>query len=91
MPPRSNQKAYVCLHVFEDSRPIKLVIRDDEGWCFLCGDMHPDTADSYRVVGAGNLFERDESLKEIENLEKNYEAEREEVGRRWIITPTAMN
>lgn len=91
MPPRSDRRAYVCLHVFENTHPIKLVARDEDGWCFLCGDMHPDTAESYRVVGAGHLFDRDKSLKEIENLEKNWEAEREEVGGRWIITPTAMN
>ena len=90
MAPSRNQKAYVCLHVFENSRPVKLVIRDEDGWCFLCGDLHPDTAEAYRVVGAGHLFDRDASLREVEALEMNCEAERQEVGEKWIITSTIM-
>lgn len=91
MPHPLGRLSYVCIHVFENSCPIKLVTRDEDGWCFLCGDTHPDSADYYRVVGAGHLFDRDHTLKEIEDLEENWEAEREYVGGEWFTTPSASN
>ncbi|MCV3764150.1 hypothetical protein [Rhizobium sp. TRM95796] len=91
MPPLANQKSYVGIHVSEDTRPIKLVTRDEDGWCFLCGDLHPQDGASYRVVGAGHLFERDQTLLQLESLDLNYEAERSEVGSPWIITLSKMN
>jgi hypothetical protein len=37
------------------------------------------------------LFDRDHTLKEIEDLEENWEAEREYVGGEWFTTPSASN
>jgi hypothetical protein len=91
MPIHDNQKSYVCLHIFENTRPVKLVVRDADGWCFLCGDLHPETADSFRVVGAGHLLERDPSLKALDDLEEGWEAERESTEGEWIITPSVTN
>jgi hypothetical protein len=91
MPIRPNQKAYVCIHVFENTRPVKLVTRDEDGWCFLCGDVHPDTADSYRVVGAGHILGRDPTIRAIDNLPMDWEAERVDADGEWFMTPSAEN
>jgi len=84
--PSFHQKSYVCIHVFDQSRPVLLVSREDGDWCFLCGDLHADSADYYRVVGLGHVVERDPSLNSILDLSPNEEAERVAVGERWIRT-----
>lgn len=84
--PSFHQKSYVCIHVFDQSRPVLLVSRDDGSWCFLCGDLHPDSADHYRVVGLGHVIERDPSLGSILDLLPGEEAERAAIGERWIRT-----
>jgi len=84
------RKAYVCGHVFENTRPILLVAHEDEDWMFLCGrdDHDPDT---YKVVGVGHLISRDTSLQECADLEDGFEAERPAVGRQWIRTAIDAN
>lgn len=84
--PSFDQKSYVCIHVFDQSRPVLLVTREDGDWCFLCGDLHPESADYYRVVGLGHVVARDQSLNSILDLSPNEEAERVAVGERWIRT-----
>ena len=79
----SHQKAYVCIHVFEGSRPVLLVSRRDGDWCFLCGDGHEDVADNYRVIGASHLFARDPTLAEVADLPPDFEAERATAGGPW--------
>lgn len=81
-----HQKSYVCIHVFADSRPVLLVSRPEGDWCFLCGGEHPEDASAYRVVGIGHVFEKDPTLKSLEDLAPDWEAEREEVGKPWIRT-----
>ena len=82
----SNLRAYVCIHVFDDTRPILLVSRAGGPWCFLCGDVHPSDASSYRVVGIGYLFDRDSRLLELTGLPPDWEAERQDVDSVWIRT-----
>lgn len=54
---------YCCPHVFDNSRPILLVIRDPDGdWQFLCG-KEDDIGTSPHHVGVGHLLERDPSLE----------------------------
>lgn len=79
-------KSYVCIHVFENTRPVLLVSRVDGDWCFLCGGMHDDSASSYRVVGIGHLIDRDPTLVAILDLESDWEAERAAVDQRWLRT-----
>jgi len=79
-----NTRAYVCIHVYEDTRPILYVTRADGDWCFLCGDGHPDNADQYRVVGRGHLIDRDPGLLELMDLAPEQEANRDNVGSPWI-------
>lgn len=86
MPIDLRQKSYLCVHVFEGSRPVLLVSRPDGDWCFLCGEGHPENASSYRVVGIGYVFENDPSLSSLRDLAPDWEAERETVGKPWIRT-----
>ena len=57
-------KSYVCIHVFDRSRPVLYVTRPDGDWCALCGDDHPDDANSYRVVGIGHVIDFDPTVAE---------------------------
>lgn len=81
-----HHKAYVCIHVFEGSSPVKLVSRPDGDWCFLCGEEHDEDASSYRVVGIGHTFDKDPSLTELQDLPEDWEAERENLGAKWLRT-----
>ena len=76
-------KAYVCNHVFDGSRPILLVTRDDGDWCFLCGDVHEQNASAYKTVGIGHVVGADPSLIELRDLPADWEAEREQVDSPW--------
>jgi hypothetical protein len=78
-----HEKAYVCIHVFERTRPILLVDRTDGDWCFLCGELHNDNASEYRVVGIGHVLENDPTLSAILDLPTDYEAERPSVSDNW--------
>lgn len=82
-----HQKAYVCTHVFEGSKPILLVSRPDGDWCFLCGEEHEDSASAYEVVGIGHVVELDASIRELCDLPANWDAERESPGHPWACTP----
>ncbi len=82
----NNTRAYVCVHVFEKTSPVFLVSRPDGDWCFLCGAMHGDEPDEYRVVGFGHLVEDDPSLRQVMDLEPDWEAERSVAGESWIRT-----
>jgi hypothetical protein len=81
-----HQKAYVCIHVFDEVRPIRLVSREGGDWCFLCGESHPDDPSSYRAVGVGHLFSRDSSLEAVADLPPGWEAERSSATEKWIRT-----
>ena len=87
-----HDKAYVCIHVFEETAPVLLVSRPEGDWCFLCGEVHGDDAADYRVVGIGHVFDKDPTLADVKDLESDSEAERDSVGGTWLrtrITPDA--
>lgn len=75
--------AFVCRHVFEGSRPIRLVAHEEGDWQFLCGEEH-EAGEGPRVVGLNHLVERDPSLVEILELHQGWEAERHDVGTPWV-------
>lgn len=81
-----HQKAYVCTHVFEQQRPVLLVTRPEGDWCLLCGAVHADNADAYKVVGIGHLLEGDPTLSEILDLPADWDAERAAPGEPWVRT-----
>ena len=76
-------KSYVCVEVFDGSKPVLYVTRPDGSWCLLCGGDHPDDASEYRVVGLGHLVENDLSLHDVLDLEPDQEAERLSLGSPW--------
>jgi len=78
-----HRTAYVCIHVFDASRPVQLVSRMGADWCFLCGDVHQDTPENYRVVGKGHILDRDPTLNELADLAQDWEAERPSIGGEW--------
>jgi hypothetical protein len=82
-----HDKAYVCVHVFDSSRPILLVSRSGGDWSFLCGADHEDTAENYRVVGSGHILDMDPSLNELADLAPNWEAERSSKSGDWVRRP----
>jgi hypothetical protein len=77
--------AFVCSHVFENSRPVLLVSRAGGDWQFLCGGGH-EAQEKPHVVGLNHLVERDGSLSELVDLPPDWEAERTGIGEPWIRT-----
>jgi hypothetical protein len=83
----SNLKTYVCTHVFDESKPVLVVVHDKDGdWSFVCGAPHIDSANDYRVVGVAHLTSHDSSLNECADLLVGFEAERSAVDQNWIRT-----
>jgi hypothetical protein len=56
--------AFICGHVFDQSRPILLVSHEGGDWQFLCGGDH-QPCDRPRVVGINHLLDRDPSLRTL--------------------------
>lgn len=77
--------AYVCSHVFKNTRPVLLVSRAGGDWQCLCGGGH-DLDEVPHVVGLNHLLERDITLAELQDLPDEWEAERAHVGDAWIRT-----
>lgn len=75
--------AYVCSHVFNNTRPILLVSRAGGDWQCLCGEEH-DSGEVPYVVGLNHLMERDPMLAELQDLPTEWEAERANAGGVWI-------
>ena len=75
--------AFVCRHVFEGSRPVRLVAHESGDWQFLCGEEH-EPGDGPRVVGLNHLTERDPSIVAVLELPSGWEAERRDVGGPWV-------
>jgi hypothetical protein len=85
-------RAFICVHVLENSKPVLLVSRADGGeWCFLCGDTNHNDVSSIRAVGIVHVFERDPTLLELQDLDVDWDAEREGVGKPWLKTRSLSN
>jgi hypothetical protein len=78
--------AYVCSHVFNDSRPVLLVSRAGGDWQLLCGQEH-DSDEVPQVVGLNHLVERDPSLADVRDLPDDWEAERSDPASPWRRMP----
>ncbi|AVR98214.1 hypothetical protein [Pseudoduganella armeniaca] len=76
--------AFVCPHVFNNERPVLLVLREDGDWQLLCGQT--DHYADGKVVGLEHLIERDPSIAELQDLPVDWEAERAAPGQPWIRT-----
>jgi hypothetical protein len=76
--------AFVCQHVFDNTKPILYVCKSEGDWQFLCGGYH-EINELPSVVGIGHLLSRDNTLFEILDLDDNNEAERDSIGSDWKI------
>jgi hypothetical protein len=79
--------AFICSHVFDQTRPVLMVLHEGGDWQFLCGADH-ELGDGPRVVGIKHLLDRDPSLHELLDLPSDWEAERLEVGSPWKRKPS---
>lgn len=77
--------AFVCSHVFNDTRPVLLVSRAGGDWQCLCGGSH-EAGEVPSVVGLNHLLERDSTLRALQDLPDEWEAERASVKDPWIRT-----
>jgi len=83
-----NLRVFVCIEVFERSKPVLLVMNDDDDRrCFLCGGGHPDSAEYYRSVGLGHVLDDDPTLRAVASLGPGEEYERPSVGEPWTHQP----
>lgn len=80
---RTEVAAYVCSYVFNNTRPVLLVSRTGGDWQCLCGGGHDD-GEVPKVVGLNHLLERDPTLRELEDLPEEWQAERASVKDPWI-------
>lgn len=77
---------YCCGHIFRRERPIKLIVRQEGDWQFLCGGAdHHDPKEPYHV-SLGVMLEYDSSLHELADLPAEWEAEREGPHKPWVRT-----
>jgi hypothetical protein len=77
-------RCFICIHVFDNTRPVLLAARGSDGdWMLLCGDTHPQMVDQCKLVGIGHITSRDPTLNEILDLPPGFEAERPVVGGAW--------
>ena len=78
-----NLTAFICSHVFENTKPILFVCHEGGDWQFLCGGNH-DVNELPKVVCIGHLLERDSTLNEVADLPVDWEAERTATGEQWV-------
>ena len=82
----AERTAFVCSHVFANTRPVLLVGREDGDLMFSCGAEHP-ADEEYHAMGLAHLLERDSTLNQVQDLEDNWEAERTAAGAPWAWQP----
>ncbi len=71
-----------------EGAPVLLVTHDadDGSWQFLCGTTN-DSEDA-RVVGLGQMYNRDSTLGELADLPEGWRAFRSAAGLPWNRSPT---
>jgi hypothetical protein len=79
--------AFICGHVFDQSRPVLLASRADGDWQLLCGGSH-EPGEGPHLVGLNHLLDRDPSLRELLDLPRDWEAERVTEGDPWERRPS---
>jgi hypothetical protein len=72
--------------VFNNTRPVLLIARENGDWMYLCGKPHAST-EKYEVVGREHLLQRDPTLAETSDLADQMEAERMTMGSAWERRP----
>lgn len=99
--PSGHDGVCVCRHVFDQSRPVRLVARHAEGdWSFACGHADhigaehggpghdgADMSEDYLWVDVGLLLARDASLDPLPELKPDEIAERAAPNSAWMTYP----
>lgn len=75
--------AFVCSHVFDASKAVLLVARENNDLMCMCGEFHEDD-ETYHVIGAEDLIARDQTLSKIVELSNDMAAERAAIGEPWM-------
>ena len=83
---KPNVAVITCTHVIDEGQPILFVTHDaDDGcWQFLCGKEH--STNDAKVVALEEIYNLDESLKEISSLGYGEQARREDKNSAWNIS-----
>jgi hypothetical protein len=80
---RPEAKCYVCTHVFERERFVKLVYRDGQDLVLLCGDLHEIDSDCARTVGLAHILEDDPTIADAVTVQSGWQAERSRFASPW--------
>ncbi|MGH8121728.1 MAG: hypothetical protein ACREPT_03055 [Rudaea sp.] len=75
--------SFTCSHVFENTRPVLLVVHEHGDWTFTCGCADHGTNDSH-LVGVDYLVEQDPSLSGCLDIVEGFEAVRSWNGVPWL-------
>lgn len=73
-----------CVHVQQGTRPVALVIRDDD-WQFLCGETDHDEREGWTYVHFAHVLDGNSTLREMPALADGEQAERSPTQREWKI------
>jgi hypothetical protein len=79
----ADEPAQVCVHILEQSRPVRYVVRDERGFHFRCAHKH-ETSPVFPVA-LTHLSQRDPSLSELLDLRVGWTAGRPAVGKPWRL------
>lgn len=82
----TERPVFLCSHIFQNTRPVLLVSKEDGDLQFLCGLDH-DPSEIPHVVGLDHLLERDPSISQVLDLPENWEAERPDQRSQWVKRP----
>lgn len=79
-----NTAVFTCAHVLEENMPILYVSHNEDGfWQFLCGMNHTESDAS--IVSLYEIYQTDNSIKDILSLDCNKTAERKDKNSKWIV------
>jgi len=82
---REDYGVYACEHVCNGTRPVLLVVRDDDGsWQFLCDQPNCVDESEPRHICIGHLLEHDKSLNHTARLEISQLCERRSISEPWV-------
>ena len=72
-----------CTHVLDKSAPVKYVSHDEDGWQFLCGEVH-DTSEA-RMVALSEIIKIDKKTADFAKLSRGEYAEYRDDTGNWQV------
>lgn len=81
---KPNTAIFTCIHVINKEKPILFATHDNDGyWQFLCGNNHSE--DESRIVSLEEIYNIDNSIKKLVNLNYGQSAYRKDEKSKWIV------